>query len=134
MSLYNSSDDGHPRLVQVGPFFTLFARSVPFKLAQLSSLNSLLRFSWNKSLASSLRAYRRAMSSETSCDEIIAERKGDKGVITLNRPNQLNALNLPMIRSLYTQLRKWETDNTMKMVIIKGAGDKSFCSGGDVKG
>jgi 3-hydroxyisobutyryl-CoA hydrolase len=67
-------------------------------------------------------------------DEIIAERKGDKGVITINRTKQLNALNLPMIRSLYSQLRKWETDNTMKMVIIKGAGDKAFCAGGDVKG
>lgn len=74
------------------------------------------------------------MSSETSDQEIIAERKGDKGVITVNRPQALNALNLSMVRSLYAQLRKWETDNTMRLVIIKGAGDKAFCAGGDVKG
>ena len=74
------------------------------------------------------------MSSEANDQEIIVERKGDKGVITVNRPQALNAISLAMVRSLYTQLRKWETDNTMKMVIIKGAGDKAFCSGGDVKG
>jgi 3-hydroxyisobutyryl-CoA hydrolase len=38
-----------------------------------------------------------------------------------------------MIKQIYPQLRKWEQDNDMKMVIIKGSGDKAFCSGGDVK-
>lgn len=69
-----------------------------------------------------------------STEEIITERRDDKGIITISRPKALNALSLPMIRALYTQLRKWETDNTMKLVIIKGAGEKAFCSGGDVKG
>lgn len=67
-------------------------------------------------------------------DEVILERIGSKGIITLNRPKALNALNLPMIRKIYPQLRSWEMDNTMKLVIIKGNGDKAFCSGGDVRG
>lgn len=75
----------------------------------------------------------RAMSSDNQ-DEVIFERKDDKGIITLNRPKQLNALNLSMAKTLYSQLRKWETDNNMRMVIIKGNGDKAFCAGGDVKG
>lgn len=74
----------------------------------------------------------RTMSSDSQ-DEVIFERKDDKGIITLNRPKQLNALNLSMAKLLYSQLRKWETDNTLRMVIIKGNGDKAFCAGGDVK-
>ena len=73
------------------------------------------------------------MSAE-STDEIIFERKDDKGIITLNRPKQLNALNLNMAKAMYSQLRKWETDSSMRLVIIKGTGDKAFCAGGDVKG
>ncbi|RWS04455.1 enoyl-CoA hydratase-like protein [Dinothrombium tinctorium] len=72
-------------------------------------------------------------SSSSSSDDIILERVGNKGIITLNRPKQLNALNLDMIRKLYPQLRKWEMDNTMNMVLIKSSTDKAFCAGGDVK-
>lgn len=70
----------------------------------------------------------------SSTDEVLFETKGSKGVITLNRPKALNALNLNMIRVIYPQLRKWEADARMKMVILKGAGDKAFCAGGDVRG
>lgn len=75
---------------------------------------------------------RRLMSTEE--EEVILKKEGNKGVIILNRPRQLNALNLPMTRKIYPQLRKWEMDNDMKMVIIKGSGDKAFCAGGDIKG
>lgn len=74
------------------------------------------------------------MSGGSSADEVILERKGNKGIITLNREAHLNALNLSMIKQLYPQLRKWETDNSMNLVIIKGTGEKAFCAGGDVKG
>lgn len=72
------------------------------------------------------------MSSDASND-VLLDRVGNKGIITLNRPNALNALSLPMIHKIYPQLRKWEMDNSMRVVIIKGAGDKAFCAGGDVK-
>lgn len=75
---------------------------------------------------------RREMSS--SDDEVILEKIGNKGIITLNRPKALNALNLSMIRKIYPQLRSWEMDSSMRMVIIKGVGEKAFCSGGDVRG
>lgn len=39
-----------------------------------------------------------------------------------------------MIKKIYPTLRKWEMDNSMTMVIIKGEGDRAFCAGGDVKG
>eukprot|EP00794_Sanderia_malayensis_P003707 gene3707-4227_t len=65
--------------------------------------------------------------------EVIVERLGNAGVITLNRPKALNALNLPMIDQIYPQLLEWDNDNDVKVIIMKGAGDKAFCAGGDVR-
>uniref|UniRef100_A0A1A7YP19 3-hydroxyisobutyryl-CoA hydrolase n=1 Tax=Iconisemion striatum TaxID=60296 RepID=A0A1A7YP19_9TELE len=65
--------------------------------------------------------------------EVLLEKVGRTGVITMNRPKVLNALNLTMIRQIYPQLKKWEIDNEMDIVIIKGAGGKAFCAGGDIR-
>lgn len=54
-------------------------------------------------------------------------------MITMNRPKVLNALNLTMIRQIYPQLKKWEQDTETDIVIIKGAGGKAFCAGGDIR-
>ena len=54
-------------------------------------------------------------------DEAILEKIDSKGVITLNKPKALNALNLNMIRKIYPQLRQWEEDQYTSMVIIKGS-------------
>uniref|UniRef100_A0A8C1VNB9 3-hydroxyisobutyryl-CoA hydrolase n=1 Tax=Cyprinus carpio TaxID=7962 RepID=A0A8C1VNB9_CYPCA len=66
--------------------------------------------------------------------EVLFEKVGNAGVITLNRPKALNALNLTMIRHIYPQLKKWDKDSETDLVIIKGAGDKAFCAGGDIRG
>ena len=55
------------------------------------------------------------------------------GSIILNRPRALNALTLDMIRRMTATLELWEKDDKVKMIIVKGAGDRAFCSGGDVK-
>ncbi|XP_029790100.1 3-hydroxyisobutyryl-CoA hydrolase, mitochondrial isoform X1 [Suricata suricatta] len=68
-----------------------------------------------------------------AAEEVLLERRGCAGVITLNRPKFLNALNLNMIRLIYPQLKKWEQDPETFLIIIKGAGGKAFCSGGDIK-
>ncbi|XP_016046258.2 3-hydroxyisobutyryl-CoA hydrolase, mitochondrial isoform X1 [Erinaceus europaeus] len=65
--------------------------------------------------------------------EISLERKGCVGVITLNRPKFLNALNLSMIRQIYPQLKKWEQDPETFLIIMKGTGEKAFCAGGDIR-
>ena len=54
------------------------------------------------------------------------------GVASLNRPKQLNALNLGMCEALLTQLRIWQSRTDVVVVIIKGEGEKGFCAGGDV--
>lgn len=68
-----------------------------------------------------------------SQDEVIFDVRGKVGFITLNRPQALNALNLPMIRLIDRQLVEWAIDKNIEAVAITGAGDRAFCSGGDVK-
>ncbi|MEP9347551.1 enoyl-CoA hydratase/isomerase family protein [Xanthobacter sp. KR7-225] len=65
--------------------------------------------------------------------EVILEEKGVAGVITLNRPKALNALTLPMVREMLPRLRRWAADPAITRVVIKGAGEKAFCAGGDVR-
>lgn len=54
----------------------------------------------------------------TSTESVIMQDVGDKGVIILNRPQALNALNYEMIQLIHPRLKEWET--TKSMVIIKG--------------
>lgn len=73
------------------------------------------------------------LSSHTdAAGEVLLERKGCAGVITLNRPKALNALTLNMIRQIYPQLKKWEQDPETFLIMIKGVGGKAFCAGGDI--
>ena len=57
---------------------------------------------------------------------------GRLGRIVLNRPKALNALTLPMVEAIDTQLKKWASDDTVAFVSIEGAGDRGLCAGGDV--
>ncbi|XP_053071418.1 3-hydroxyisobutyryl-CoA hydrolase, mitochondrial isoform X4 [Acinonyx jubatus] len=79
-----------------------------------------------------LQHLRRSMHMDAA-GEVLLERRGCAGVITLNRPKFLNALNLNMIRHIYPQLKNWEQDPETFLIIIKGAGGKAFCSGGDIR-
>ncbi|MEP9353489.1 enoyl-CoA hydratase/isomerase family protein [Xanthobacter sp. KR7-65] len=65
--------------------------------------------------------------------DVLLEEKGEAGVITLNRPKALNALTLPMVREIQPRLRAWAADPAITRVVIKGAGEKAFCAGGDVR-
>lgn len=65
-------------------------------------------------------------------DEIIFEVQGKLGLITLNRPKALNALTHAMCVALYEQLNEWRDDEAIGAVLVKGAGEKAFCAGGDV--
>ncbi|XP_063503796.1 3-hydroxyisobutyryl-CoA hydrolase, mitochondrial isoform X8 [Pongo pygmaeus] len=68
-----------------------------------------------------------------AAEDVLLEKKGCAGVITLNRPKFLNALTLNMIQKIYPQLKKWEQDPETFLIIIKGAGGKAFCAGGDIR-
>ncbi|XP_014809819.1 PREDICTED: 3-hydroxyisobutyryl-CoA hydrolase, mitochondrial isoform X1 [Calidris pugnax] len=68
-----------------------------------------------------------------STAEVLLEKRGGAGIITLNRPKALNALNLSMIRQIYPQIKTWEKDPETFLIIIKGTGGKAFCAGGDIR-
>ena len=65
--------------------------------------------------------------------EVLFNVEGSAGVITLNRPQVLNALTFNMVREMDRQLVAWSMDPGIKVVMITGAGDKAFCAGGDIK-
>ncbi|XP_065696391.1 3-hydroxyisobutyryl-CoA hydrolase, mitochondrial isoform X1 [Patagioenas fasciata] len=74
------------------------------------------------------------MSKQTdSTAEVLLEKRGGAGIITLNRPKALNALNFSMIQQIYPQIKTWEKDPETFLIIIKGTGGKAFCAGGDIK-
>ena len=66
-------------------------------------------------------------------DEILFSEHGQWGVITLNRPAALNALTHGMVQAFYAHLMKWEAAPHIKAVMVKGAGEKAFCAGGDIR-
>jgi 3-hydroxyisobutyryl-CoA hydrolase len=53
--------------------------------------------------------------------------------IELNRPKKFNALNASMIRKIIPRLVEWEKSDMANVVVMKGAGERAFCAGGDVK-
>jgi enoyl-CoA hydratase len=65
--------------------------------------------------------------------EVLFERRGAAGLITLNRPQALNAVTLEMVRALRRQLDAWRDDPAITRVIIMGAGDRAFSAGGDLR-
>lgn len=65
--------------------------------------------------------------------EILFEARGCLGLITLNRPKALNALTFDMVQELDRQLRLWAVDPAIHAVAIRGAGERAFCAGGDIR-
>jgi len=65
-------------------------------------------------------------------EHIIVETRGPVGLITLNRPQALNALCTPLIREMGTALDGFEGDDTIGAVVITGS-EKAFAAGADIK-
>lgn len=66
-------------------------------------------------------------------DAVLVEQRGSLGVLTLNMPKALNALNLDMIERLQQQLDSWRRDDSVQAIWLQGAGDRAFCAGGDIR-
>ncbi len=65
--------------------------------------------------------------------DLVFTQQGQLGVITLNRPNALNALTLAMIQELQKQLLLWKKNNEIKAVAVRAVPGNAFCAGGDVR-
>ncbi|MCX2898062.1 enoyl-CoA hydratase/isomerase family protein [Pseudomonas mandelii] len=66
-------------------------------------------------------------------NDVLAEVRNHIGHLTLNRPAGLNALTLDMVRNLQRQLDAWAQDAAVHAVVLRGAGEKAFCAGGDIR-
>ncbi len=64
--------------------------------------------------------------------DIIIRKTGRAGHITLNRPKALNALTWDMCLAIEAALDEWRNDPDVALILIDGAGDRAFCSGGDI--
>lgn len=64
---------------------------------------------------------------------ILVDVRNHIGHLTLNRPSSLNAIDLDMIRTLQRQLDIWAEDPMVYAVVLRGAGSKAFCAGGDIR-
>lgn len=64
---------------------------------------------------------------------IIAQRDGRVGRILMNRPQTLNALDLPMIRAFAAAAAEFRDDPAIQAVIVEAQGGRAFCAGGDVR-
>ena len=73
------------------------------------------------------------MATESFASEVETEVQGRLGIITLNRPKALNALNLAMVEQLDTVLAAWAVDPAVDAVLIRSASERAFCAGGDVR-
>jgi enoyl-CoA hydratase/carnithine racemase len=65
--------------------------------------------------------------------ELAAEVRAGVAIVTLDRPSALNALTLGMVRGLAGWLDAWEDDDSVHTIVLRGAGEKAFCAGGDLR-
>ncbi len=63
---------------------------------------------------------------------IVATLDGKVGVVTLNRPKALNALNAELLSELVTQLEAWDRDDAVRCIVLTGS-DRAFAAGADIK-
>ncbi len=63
---------------------------------------------------------------------VIVTRDGSVATVVLNNPQRLNALSKPMWQQLGTAMRALSADDTLRCVVLRGAGDKAFAAGADI--
>lgn len=63
---------------------------------------------------------------------ILTDKVGAVGVITINRPKTLNALDVPTLLEMESALGAMESDNEIRAIVVTGKGDRAFVAGGDI--
>lgn len=74
------------------------------------------------------------MAPEDPLAHILVKEYSNLGIISLNRPQALNALSHQMIQVITQALKGWASDNSIKAILLKSTCKRAFCAGGDLKG
>ena len=66
-------------------------------------------------------------------ETILVERKGAVTLVTLNRPQALNALNTTVLKELIDAFAAYDADDSQRCLVLTGSGEKAFAAGADIK-
>jgi enoyl-CoA hydratase len=77
-------------------------------------------------------AFRRILEGDVNFENLLCEIKGPIATVTLNRPKVLNALNAAMFADLRACFTTLATDQSVRVVLLTGAGEKAFAAGADI--
>ena len=67
-----------------------------------------------------------------SLENVLIEKRGRVGIVTINRPDKLNALNIATRNDILAAFDELERDDEVRVVIVTGAGEKAFIAGADI--
>ena len=73
------------------------------------------------------------MTDDTSTAAVTYEVRNSVAWLTINRPDARNSLNRAVRESLFAGVRRFNDDESAKVLVLTGSGDKAFCAGGDLK-
>ena len=65
-------------------------------------------------------------------DLVLTERHGAVGLMRFNRPERLNALDLPMLHAIEQAYEALHADLGVRVIVMTGADDRAFVAGGDI--
>ena len=66
-------------------------------------------------------------------EHILVDVEDGVAIVTLNRPESLNAMNRKLGQELHDAVKKAEADDAVGCIVITGSGDRAFTAGGDIK-
>ncbi len=72
------------------------------------------------------------MAPETPFENLLLDRDGAVAIVTINRPKVLNALNAPTVDELRRAMLALQRDDTVRAIVLTGAGERSFVAGADI--
>lgn len=64
---------------------------------------------------------------------VLIRRRGTVGHVSLDRPEAINALTIPMVQRVQGALDAWRDDTRVSTVLLDGRGERGFCAGGDIR-
>ncbi|MCW1383880.1 enoyl-CoA hydratase/isomerase family protein [Novosphingobium sp. KCTC 2891] len=65
-------------------------------------------------------------------DDVLVKKEGAVGVLSLNRPKAIHALNLDMVHAMVAAMQAWQADPAVQAVVIDHSEGRGFCAGGDI--